>query len=168
MGSAMDGLKKVGATWYKGSFGYNAELATGVAMGENFLPIKMIGQPEGNLTYMEATRDQAVLLQLLSARNLKRVKLFVEQEENLNFMVDLLNLQSAAIPFKATIGVSRWAFGKRVAVYILRDANAQLLMTPAPHLVKTDSGRIWVFQISLPPADIVEGNGDFAKMKKIR
>lgn len=168
MGSATEGLKSALATSYKASFGYRAELAKGVVMGENLLPIKILGQPEGNLVYMKSTMDQAILLQLLTARNRKRIKLFVLQEEGTNFIGDLLSLQSAAVPFKATIGVSRWAFGKRTAVYILSDSKAQLIVNPVPHLVRNGTERIWVFHLTLPSALLVEGDGGFSKMKRIK
>jgi hypothetical protein len=167
MATISETLAKTIATSYKGFFRYYAKLAEGITVGDSLLPIKIILDTEGAATYMGATDDQAIMLRLLKARNVKRIRLAIDTKESgTEFVSDLYRLADAKVPFMVAIAVGRYAYGKRSALYVLRDSSAQLLDGWPPNIIK-DQNSAFV-SLSLPSAHLEQGHGEGFNLKKIK
>ncbi len=162
-----EGFAKALKSSYKGFFGFSSILAEGVALGDSFLPIDSFHEPAGHYVKMKSTSDEAVMLQLLRARNLKAIRLFINyKDSDLSFVSDMMRLSDAKIAFTVSVAIGRYSFGKRAALYVLRDKGASISMKRPPHPM--NDLKVVAFDLDLPSAYVEQGAGTSPNLKKIK
>ncbi len=138
------------ANSYKFVFGYWAEVAKGMIISKSLLPVLSLQLTSLRSMYAHSNLDEGVMMTLAMARKFRAIGVqFGNDPESMDAKGQLQELYVLGDPYQISIGISRYAFGKKTATYILRDKAAKL--------VRIENYGLYVFALEKP--ELLHGRG---------
>lgn len=166
IGDAVGDAVLSSANSYQGFFRFNAELAKGLSVGEGFMQVlNFSGGPLSKPVYLSSTDDQSLLLGITAARSYGFLRIHLLANDSYQGAISALQeLRTRKVPVAASLGVTRYAFGKPAERFILKDRAAKILD------IGYEMGLIssaHVIRMEMPSPELFHGFGERVKVKKV-